>query len=258
MVTTPLGRIDQLRHGVQHGRLARAGTARDHHVQPVGRSDLEHLTEILGHVALAHHDVERDGLLRELADGDRAAVDRQRRRDDVDARAVGQTGIGDRAGLVDAAADPGHDALRDVHHMRIVAEADLGQLQLTLALDVDLLRAVDHDVVDRLVRKQRLERPEPDHVVDQGDGQLLLLATGHRQLLFGDDLRDQLGDLALQLLARQLGGGAGVDALEQSHLDAQEHRLGLRSALFVGAGVDRGGGGGACGAGLAGEGLPSS
>ena len=113
-----LGRVDQMRHRVQHRRLARAGAARDHDVEAAGGGDLEHLAQVLGHVALPDHDVERDRLLGELADRDRAAVDRERRRDDVDARAVGQPGVGDRAGLVDPAADPGDDPLRDVHHVR--------------------------------------------------------------------------------------------------------------------------------------------
>ena len=76
--------------------------------------------------------------------------------------------------------------------------------------------------------------PKPTMSSTSVDGQLLLLARGHRELLLGDDLADQLGDLALQLLARQLGGGARVDALEQAHLDAPEHRLGGGGALLVG------------------------
>ena len=49
--------------------------------------------------------VERQLVLLELADGERRAVDGERRGDDVDARAVGQARVADRARLVDAAAD---------------------------------------------------------------------------------------------------------------------------------------------------------
>ena len=42
--------------------------------------------------------------------------------------------------FVDAAADPGDDLGRDVHHVGVVAKADVGQLELAAPLDVDLLR----------------------------------------------------------------------------------------------------------------------
>ena len=44
-------------------------------------------------------------VLAELTNGERGAVERQRRRDDVDAGAVGQTRVADRRAFVDAAAD---------------------------------------------------------------------------------------------------------------------------------------------------------
>ena len=42
-------------------------------------------------------------------------------------------------GLVDPAADPGDDPLRDVHDVLIVAEADVGELELAATLDIDLV-----------------------------------------------------------------------------------------------------------------------
>ena len=61
-------------------------------------------------------------------------------------------------------------------HVRVVAELDVGQLELAAALDIDLLGAVDHDVGDGLVGEQRLERTEAQHVVEQQLDQLALLA----------------------------------------------------------------------------------
>ena len=106
-----------------------------------------------------------------------AAVDGQRRDDDVDAAAVLQPGIADRAGFVDPPADAGDDPLRDVHDVLIVAELNVRELELAAPLDVDLLGPVDHDVGDALVPEQRLERPEADHVVDDGGAEQFLLAA---------------------------------------------------------------------------------
>ena len=74
----------------------------------------------------------------ELPDGERWPVDRERRDDDVDAAAVGKARVADRARFVDAAADLAHDALTDVHQLRVVAEADVGALDLARDLDVGL------------------------------------------------------------------------------------------------------------------------
>ena len=73
---------------------------------------------------------------------------RERRDDDVDAAAVLEAGVGQRRGLIDAAADLVDDALGDLEQMLLVAELDLGELELALLFDVGLLRAVDHDVAD--------------------------------------------------------------------------------------------------------------
>ena len=54
------------------------------------------------------------------------AVERQRRHDHVDARAVREPGIADRRSLVDAPADLADDALTDVEQLLIVTEADVG------------------------------------------------------------------------------------------------------------------------------------
>ena len=72
----------------------------------------------------------------------------------------GEAGVDERRRLVDAAADPGDDLGRDVHHVVVVAEAHAGQFELAAPLDIDLPRPVDHDVGDGLVVEQRLERAE--------------------------------------------------------------------------------------------------
>ena len=57
-------------------------------------------------------------------------------------------GVADGARLVDAAADLADDPLADVHQLGVVAEADVGQLDLALDFDEHPVGAVDHDVGD--------------------------------------------------------------------------------------------------------------
>ena len=147
--------------------------------------------------------VERQLVLLELADGERRAVDRQRRRDHVDARAVGQARVADRRGFVDAAADLADDALADVEQLLVVAEADVGLLDLAVDFDVDRAGAVDHDVGDVVARQQRLERAVAEHVVADVVEQLLLLGDRHHDVLDRDDLVDDVADFLARRIRRR-------------------------------------------------------
>ena len=51
-------------------------------------------------------------------------------------------------GLVDVAAERRDDAVDDAPHVVVVVELDVAQQQAALALEVDLLGAVDHDLGD--------------------------------------------------------------------------------------------------------------
>jgi hypothetical protein len=108
---------------------------------------------------------------RELADRDRTAIEHERRQDNVDAAAVGEPGVDHRAGLVDTPADGGGDALRDADEMLGVAKPGAGLFELAAALDKNVERPVDQHVGDVVVFEQGFERPEPDHVVGQLDGE---------------------------------------------------------------------------------------
>ena len=69
------------------------------------------------------------------------AVDGQRRDDGVDAAAVGQAGVDHRAGLVDAAADAGHDLVDRAAQVGLVGELGVGGGEHALALQPDVLVA---------------------------------------------------------------------------------------------------------------------
>ena len=143
------------------------------------------------------------------------AVDGERRRDDVDARAVGQARVADRARFVDAAADLADDALADVEELAVVAEADVRLLHLAVHFDEDPAGAVDHDVGDVVARQQRLERAVAEHVVADVLEQLLLLGDRHHHVLHRDDVVDDVADFLARLVDVHLGQLRQVDRVDQ-------------------------------------------
>ena len=233
---------DERREHVERRRLAGAGAARDEDVEAgldAGLQEVEHLRR---RGAEADEVVDRERRGGELADGEHRPDQRERRDDGVDARAVGQAGVDHRAGLVDAAADRRDDAVDDAHHVVVVLERDVRQLELAAPLDVDLARPVDHDLGDGLVAQQRLERTEADDLV--GDLLEHADALGAREgeaLLVDRDAEDLL-DLAahLDLVGEvELRVEVGDDALLDAELrvaerladrDLRQHALAASSA----------------------------
>ena len=180
--------------------------------------------------------VEGQLVLLELADGERGAVDRQRRDDGVDARAVGKARVADRRGFVDAPADLADDALADVEELLVVAEADAGALDLAADFDEHRAGAVDHDVGDVVARQQRLQRAVAEHVVADVVEQFFLLGDRHHDVLDRDDLVDDVADFLARRLAVELGELGEVDRLDQG---AEDRRLdlviGVRAPRFASA-----------------------
>ena len=124
--------VDVAGQAVEQRGLAGAGAAGDQGVDPAAADDLEDLGALGRDRAELDQLLEGELVLLELADGERRPVDRERRNDDVDARAVGQARVADRRGFVDAPADLADDALADVQELLVVAEADAGPLDLAL------------------------------------------------------------------------------------------------------------------------------
>ncbi len=216
--------VDESGEAIEEGRLARAGAAGDEHVAAHVADDLENLGAGRRDRAEAHELVEGQLVLPEFADREGDPVDRQRRRDDVDARAVEQARVADRRGLVDSAPDLADDALADVHQLRIVSEPNAGELDLAVHLDEAARRTVDHDVGDVVAGKQRLERPEAEHVVADVVEQILLLGDRQDQGLDRDDLVHDVADFVAGVIGVELGQGGEIDRLDQR---AEYERLGL-------------------------------
>ena len=152
---------------------------------------------------------------REAADRHRRPAQRQRRDDHVHALAGGQAGVDHRAGLVHAPVDVRDDAVDRLEELRLVGERDVGALDPAVALDVDLVGPVDHDLGHRVVGQQRLEHAQADGLVDHAADQPRALGgREHRALA-----RDHAADHALQARAALLLGEdrdlVEVDLLEQ-------------------------------------------
>ena len=217
--------VDELRETVEQRGFAGAGAAGDDGVDAAAAENLQDLGAFRRDRAELDQVVEPELVLLEFADGERGAVERERRRDHVDARAVREARVADRRGFIDAPADLADDALADVEELLVVAEADAGLLNLAGDFDVDRAGAVHHDVGDVVARQQRLERAVAQHVVADVVEQLFLLGDRHHDVLDRDDLVDDVADF----LAR----GVGVEARELRQIDRFDQRAEHRAFGLV-------------------------
>ena len=98
---------------------------------------LEELEHRPGHRAQRDQVLGLQALGRKAADREQRTVDRERRNDRVDARAVRQARVDHRRAVVDAAADAADDAVDDAQQVLVVLERRRMLLELAVALDVD-------------------------------------------------------------------------------------------------------------------------
>ena len=112
-----------------------------------------------------------------------APGERERRDDDVDAAAVREARVDHRRRLVDAPADLGDDLVDDPAQVRLVVEADVRLVEAALALDPDVVRAVDHDLGHAVVGEQPLERAVAERVVGDLVGEALAVVARDARLL---------------------------------------------------------------------------
>ena len=164
------------------------------------------------------------------------AVQRQRRNDRIDTRAVGHAGIDHRAGFVDAAADLRDDAVDDLHQVVVVAERDVGLLHLAAAFDIDVLRAVDQDVADRRVLEQHFQRPEAERLVEHFVDQPLALVAIEQRVFGVAQVLDDQADLAAQHVAFQLADARQVELVDQLAVDPLLEVLELGGLRIFGGG----------------------
>ena len=118
------------------------------------------------------------------------------RNDGVNTGAVGEPRVDHRRGLVDTPPDPGNDPLDDPHQMLVVGKADVGFFEQAGSLNIDVLSSVNEDIRDRRVVQERLERTEPEQLIEDFTNELLAFSHGERRLLAlehsAHDLTDSL------------------------------------------------------------------
>src|SRR3712207_3845364 len=141
-----LARLDVPGEAVEQGGLARSGAARNDHIATNATNNLKDFSTLFRDRSELDELVKGELVLLELADGKRGAIDSQRWCDDIDARTVGQAGIADRTGLINAPSDLADDSLTNVQQLGIVAEVNIRSLDLSSDLNVDGVRTIDHDI----------------------------------------------------------------------------------------------------------------
>ncbi len=118
-----------LREDIQESRLAGARAAGDQDADAGAHGRRKHFHHFRGDALQLDQLVGCERAGAEAADRERGPVERQRRNDGVDARAVGQTRIDHRRGLVHPATHAGDDAVDDLHQVTVVAERRVGPLR---------------------------------------------------------------------------------------------------------------------------------
>ncbi|MCY1232997.1 hypothetical protein D9M72_455150 [compost metagenome] len=166
------------------------------------------------------------GLLAELPNGDRQAVDGQRLDDDVDASPVGQARIDHRVRFVEPASQRCQDAPHDPHHVLGIGEAQRFALQHAVARHIDVLVAVDQDVFDGRVVQQVFQRAEAGQLLRQRIGDELHLAVVDRHAAQAHEAVDLQFDELLDRRARPAA------ELRAQFFDATEQVI-VRPALDV-------------------------
>ena len=138
----------------------------------------------------------------------------KRRNDGVDPRPIDQPGVYHRRGLVDAASD-----LRTILSMMRIRCGSSRKVtrdsSKSAPLDVDRLVAVHQNVGNSRVLEQGLERPQPEHLVQNLVANLLLLDGAQQRRLALHERDQRLAHFAANPLVVDGGQRLQVDLVEQ-------------------------------------------
>src|ERR1700719_2759414 len=158
-------------------------------------------------------------VLPEFANGENGPVNRKRWSDHIDARAVGKTRVADWRSVVDPAPHLTDNTLANVHQLRIVAKANVGQLDLAADLDEGAGGTVHHDIGNVVATKKWFEGPIAENIVADIVDQIFLFAARHGDVLDRDDFVDDVADFLARVFrveARQL---RQIDRLDKRAAD---------------------------------------
>ncbi len=154
---------------------------------------------------------------------------------------------------------PTRETMRSMTRRRCSSEVKPAPVRcsLPLLLDVDVLRPVDHDLADRRVVEQALQRAEAEHVVGQLGGEAGPFLAAERDVLLLDDLVELAEHDGAQLVRAQArvvhpAAHALEERLAHPVLEAGEG-VGRRRGRRGGGGRTRNGDGGRRGADVTGR-----
>ncbi len=109
-----------------------------------------------------------------------------------------------------------HDALDDAQEVGLAVEGERGAFDLAVALDVDLMGPVDHDLGYTVIAQQPIERAIAQDLGDSPLEELLALTASEDKPLLAHDLGIDISNLAPdhlavgKVLVRTQGGNDAV------------------------------------------------
>ena len=215
--------IDVIGDAVEERRLAGSRAARNQNIAAHSSDDFKNFAPLWGNGTEPHKLIESQLVFAEFADREDRPIDRQRRRNDVDARAVDETRVANWRGFIDPASDLTDDALTDIHQLRIVAKPNVGQLNLAANFDERPGRAVHHNVGDVVASEQRFEGTVAKDIIADIVDKILLFANRKSNILDRDDFMNDVANFlagVVRVEARQL---REIDRLDEG---AEDHAFG--------------------------------
>src|SRR5438876_9622920 len=81
-----------------------------------------------------------------------------------------------------------NDLVDDMHQVSVVLEANVGLFQNTGTFYIDLLMPIHQDVVDYRILQKRLQRPQPEDLVQNVQRESLSFTTAQGRLKVGDQI----------------------------------------------------------------------
>ena len=164
LVQLQLGRIldgddalvdrDETRADVEKSRLAGTRATGHQDVRAREHACLDERGGFLGHGAEPDEVGNLIRVLAELSNRENGTVERDRRYRRVDAGSVEQARVHEWRARIDAPTDRRADGVDHPHQVSLVIETDVGEEDLALALHVDHLWSVDHDLGQAVVIDQ--------------------------------------------------------------------------------------------------------
>ena len=156
----------------------------------------------------------------EPADGNGRAAERQRRNDGIEPRSVGQPGVHDGTGFVDAPAGPGNQTVNELHQMGFIGEPHVGGFESAAAFHQNAIRSVDQNIGDVRIIHQRFQRAEPiDFIHDLTDHGFPLTAVQTRFVALAE-VFCQAAQLAAQFVFGQRFRPGKIDHIDHLPVEA--------------------------------------